>query len=141
ASSIGGGDGASDVVTVTGTAGNNHVVLTSDGTSVVVSGLPEHVTIAGAEPGSDSLVINSLAGNDSFDVSAFEVGAMNLTIHGGDGTDTFVRVDTDGGESFALEADGGEARFAHDGGGIDMDGVGRIQLPGAGGRNTIPAAD
>src|SRR4029077_10286188 len=41
----------------------------------------------GAEPGSDSLVINGLGGDDTIDASALKAGQINLVINGGDGND------------------------------------------------------
>jgi Ca2+-binding RTX toxin-like protein len=46
------------------------------------------VTIAGAESGKDSLVMNALAGNDIINASALNAGQINLTINGGAGNDT-----------------------------------------------------
>jgi len=55
---------------------------------VVVNGLAAQVTIAGAEGGKDSLVIDGLSGNDSINASALNPGQINLTINGGAGNDT-----------------------------------------------------
>jgi Ca2+-binding RTX toxin-like protein len=55
---------------------------------LVVNGLPAQVTISGVDPGTDSLVINGGAGNDTINASALQVGQVNLTINGGDGNDT-----------------------------------------------------
>src|SRR5262249_1904974 len=82
------GDGASDIVTVNGTAGDDHITVASSGASVVVNGLAAQVTIAGAEGGKDSLVIDRLSGNDSINASALNPGQINLTINGGAGNDT-----------------------------------------------------
>ena len=45
------GDGQADTVHINGRAGNDHINVANNGTSVVVSGLPATVTIAGAEAG------------------------------------------------------------------------------------------
>src|SRR5262249_54859781 len=82
------GDGASDIVKVNGTAGDDHITVASSGASVVVNGLAAQVTIAGAEGGKDSLVIDGLSGNDSINASALNPGQINLTINGGAGNDT-----------------------------------------------------
>jgi Ca2+-binding RTX toxin-like protein len=141
AASTGTGDGQPDVVTVNGTAGNNHISVASSGDSVVVSGLSAQVTIDGAESGSDALVVNTLGGNDSFNVSAFDARQINLTVHGGDGTDTVVLHGSDAGENFAVVANGGLALLARDGAGINMDGVERLQLATAGGADTVTVGD
>ena len=81
------GDGAADTVTVNGTNGNQHIQVTSDGTTVTVTGLPEVVTIANAEAANDRLVIQALGGNDVIDASLL-AAAIGLTIDGGAGNDT-----------------------------------------------------
>jgi Ca2+-binding RTX toxin-like protein len=82
------GDGQPDTVIVNGTAGDDQIKVASSGASVVVNGLAAQVTIAGAEGGKDSLVINALVGNDTINASALNAGQVNLTINGGAGNDT-----------------------------------------------------
>ncbi|MET4307524.1 calcium-binding protein [Bradyrhizobium sp. RT4b] len=77
------GDGAA----VTGTNGGQHIEVTSNGTTVTVTGLPEVVTIASAEAANDRLVIQALGGNDVIDASLL-AAAIGLTIDGGAGNDT-----------------------------------------------------
>jgi Ca2+-binding RTX toxin-like protein len=84
------GDGQADTVTVIGRAANDHITVSGDGTSVNVLGLPEQVTITGAEGANDTLVIDSLGGNDSIDASALGSGQLNLSIDAGDGNDTII---------------------------------------------------
>ena len=84
------GDGAADTVIVNGTAGNDHISVASNGTSVVVSGLAADVTIIGAEAANDKLVINAQGGNNRIDASALQAGQINLVINGGAGNDTLI---------------------------------------------------
>src|SRR5205814_10079901 len=65
----GSGDGQTDTVTGDGSAGNDHISVTSNGGSIVVEGLAARVTIDGAEA-NDLLIIDGAAGNDSIDASA-----------------------------------------------------------------------
>ncbi|UPT84156.1 calcium-binding protein [Bradyrhizobium barranii subsp. apii] len=81
------GDGAADTVTVNGTNVGQHIEVTSNGTTVTVTGLPEVVTIANAEAANDRLVIQALGGNDVIDASLL-AAAIGLTIDGGAGNDT-----------------------------------------------------
>ena len=81
------GDGASDSVTVIGTAADDSINVASSGSSVVVNGLAAKVTIAGAEGGNDSLVVNGGAGNDTITAGALKAGQISLTINGGVGDD------------------------------------------------------
>ena len=81
------GDGQPGTVIVNGTAGDDQIKVVSSGASVVVNGLAAQVTIAGAEGGKDSLVINGLAGNDTINASALNAGQISLTINGGAGND------------------------------------------------------
>jgi Ca2+-binding RTX toxin-like protein len=82
-----GGDGQPDTVNVSGTAGDDKISVVSSGSSIVVNGLAAQVTINDAEPGTDSLVINGGAGNDTIDASRLHAGQANLTLNGGDGND------------------------------------------------------
>ncbi len=84
------GDAQADTVTVDGTAGRNNITVVGNGTSVVVGGLSTQVTIAGAEGANNSLVIDSLGGNDTIDASALNAGQIQLTIDGGAGNDTIL---------------------------------------------------
>jgi Ca2+-binding RTX toxin-like protein len=84
------GDGQPDTVIVNGTAGNDAISVVSCGASVVVNGLSTQVTIDGAEPGNDSLVVNALGGDDTIDASALNAGQIKLVINGGDGNDTII---------------------------------------------------
>jgi Ca2+-binding RTX toxin-like protein len=84
------GDGAADTVVVNGTAGNDHIRVASNGSSVVVSGLAAQVTISGAEAANDTLVVNAQDGNDRIDASALQAGQINLVLNGGSGNDTLI---------------------------------------------------
>jgi Ca2+-binding RTX toxin-like protein len=87
---LGQGDGQPDTVTINGTAGDDRIRVVNTGASVVVNGLPAQVTISGAEPGNDTLVIDGGAGNDTIDASAVVAGSMALTLNGGAGNDTII---------------------------------------------------
>ena len=76
-------------MSVSGTAGNDHINVTTSGSAITLSGLAEQVTIAQAEAG-DHLSINGGAGNDTIDASAIPAGTLALTLDGGEGNDTIV---------------------------------------------------
>jgi Ca2+-binding RTX toxin-like protein len=82
----GGGDGAADTVTVNGTQGNDAISVVKSGTSLLVKGLSEQVTIANFEA-NDTLVINGLGGADTINASSITAGQVKLTLNGGDGDD------------------------------------------------------
>ena len=82
------GDGQSDIVTVNGTASDDHISVVSSGSSIDVNGLAAQVTINGADAANDTLVINGGTGNDTINASALHAGQVNLTLNGGDGNDT-----------------------------------------------------
>ena len=90
-SSQGAGDGQPDAVTVIGTTGNNHISVATNGSSIVVNGLPAQVTIDGAEAGQDSLIVEGLDGNDTISASAL-AGQLSVTIDGGAGNDTITAI-------------------------------------------------
>ncbi len=82
------GDGAADSVTVNGTGGNDTITVTGAGTSVTVTGLPELVSIDGAEAANDLLTIRAGAGNDTISAVTLPAAIIGLTIDGGAGNDT-----------------------------------------------------
>lgn len=84
------GDGLADTVIVNGTGTNDLITVSGSTNGVSVAGLTATVTIVGAEPGIDGLVINALGGDDTVNASAVQAGAINLTLNGGDGNDTLI---------------------------------------------------
>ena len=84
------GDGAADTVITNGTANDDKINVATSGSSIVVKGLAAQVTVTGAEPLNDSLVVNGGAGNDTIDASKLHAGQVNLTLNGGDGDDKII---------------------------------------------------
>lgn len=87
---LGGSDGATDTVTVNGTAGDDVFVAEGDAARTRVFGLAATVTITGTESTNDRLVINTFAGDDVVEASGLKVGAIQLTANGGDGNDVLL---------------------------------------------------
>ena len=73
-----------------GTANDDKINVVTSGSSIVVKGLAAQVTVSGAEPLNDSLVVNGGAGNDTIDASKLHAGQVNLTLNGGDGDDKII---------------------------------------------------
>jgi Ca2+-binding RTX toxin-like protein len=96
------GDHQPDTVTVNGTAGNNNIKVSSDGASVVVEGLSAQVTIAGADPDTDTLIVKGGDGNDVINASALEGGQIKLVIDGGAGNN--VLFGSQGNDTFVVTA-------------------------------------
>jgi Ca2+-binding RTX toxin-like protein len=67
-SAFGGGDGAPDTVVVNGTSGPDVVHASAFGSVVTVSGLAAKTQITGSEPANDTLLIQTLAGDDNVTV-------------------------------------------------------------------------
>ena len=85
------GDGAADTVIVNGTTNEDVVSISgSAAAGVKVSGLHATVNIVGSEPTLDSLIINTLAGDDVAEASGLQAGVIGLTIDGGDGADVLI---------------------------------------------------
>lgn len=84
------GDGAADTVTVTGTAGDDVVVLAGNASGVSVFGLAAQVNISGGEAANDRVVANALAGDDVVEASGLAVGAIALTADGGADDDILI---------------------------------------------------
>jgi Ca2+-binding RTX toxin-like protein len=89
--SNGGGDGAADTVTVTGTntAAGDHIIVTGDAGGVSVHGLPATVNIFSPEQANDRLTVNGLDGDDVINASSLEADGIQLTMNGGRGADLF----------------------------------------------------
>jgi Ca2+-binding RTX toxin-like protein len=91
----GGGDAQPDDVIVTGTNGDDVVVIAGDASGVAVVGLAAQVNITGAEAANDRLTVNALAGDDVVEASGVAVGAAQLTLDGGPGNDVLIGGDGD----------------------------------------------
>jgi Ca2+-binding RTX toxin-like protein len=85
-----GGDGQQDQVIVTGTGGDDVLVLSGNASGTSVVGLAARVSIGGAEAANDRVVVNALAGDDTVEASGLTGGALQLTADGGDGADVLV---------------------------------------------------
>jgi Ca2+-binding RTX toxin-like protein len=77
-------DGAADTVSVTGTQGDDALVLSGS----QVTGTPATVTVGATDADLDTLVLNGLGGNDSINAGGAASGQVRLTINGGLGIDT-----------------------------------------------------
>src|SRR5262245_2949363 len=80
------GDGAVDTVTINNTAGSDAIVVFSTAGIIGVTGGSAPVGIFHAESG-DQLVVNGGDGNDTIDASSLPLGAITLTLDGGNGDD------------------------------------------------------
>lgn len=107
------GDGAADMITLTGAAANEDINIASVGAQITVAGLPAAVTIFGVE-GTDNLVVSGGGGADFVGALNVAAGTVRLTLDGGAGDD-FVMGGA-GSETF-LGGDGDDNLFA--GGGDD----------------------
>jgi Ca2+-binding RTX toxin-like protein len=83
----GGGDGATDSVIVTGTAGNDIITVAGSGTSASVTGLPATVNVTNTEAANDGLFVLAGDGNDSVTAAPLPAGVIQLTVDGGAGND------------------------------------------------------
>ena len=84
------GDGQPDNVIANGTNGDDVLVVAGDPSRASVLGLAAQVNIAGAEAANDRLTVNALEGDDVEDASTVSVGAIQLTLSGGDGNDVLL---------------------------------------------------
>jgi hypothetical protein len=83
----GGGDGATDTVTLNGTGGGDTVTLTGGPSALNATGLATGLTITGAETG-DVLIVNGAAGDDTLDATTVAAGSIFLTLNGDANNDT-----------------------------------------------------
>ena len=84
------GDGAADTVIVNGTDRADNVSVTGSGNNFMVSGLPVLVGVRGSDGPTDSLVLNTLGGDDFVNASTLPAGVVGLTVNGGDDNDSIV---------------------------------------------------
>lgn len=82
----GSGDAAGDQIIVSGTSGGDAIVVSGQG-SVQVLGLAATINVIGAEGARDTLVINTLGGDDVVEAKDLAAGQIGLTIDGGAGND------------------------------------------------------
>jgi Ca2+-binding RTX toxin-like protein len=78
--SAGGGDAQPDTVIVAGTDRADRVRVTRSGTRVLTNGLAAQTRIAGSEAANDTLVINTLAGNDDVHIAADVADLIRPTV-------------------------------------------------------------
>jgi Ca2+-binding RTX toxin-like protein len=86
----GGGDGATDTLTVNGTNGADVFGAAGDAGGVTVFGLPVQVNAFFTESANDRLVLNGLGGDDVINAQSLEADGMQLTINGGLGNDLLI---------------------------------------------------
>jgi Ca2+-binding RTX toxin-like protein len=85
----GGGDGATDTVTVNGTQGADVFGVFGDAGGVSVFGLQAQVNIFFFD-GEDHLTLNGLGGDDVIDATSLEADGIKLTMNGGLGADVLI---------------------------------------------------
>ena len=86
----GGGDGAADTVTVSGTNGADVIDIVGDSGGIGVSGLAAQIGIFHQEQANDRLVVNGLGGDDLIDAGSLEADGIKLTMNGGLGNDVLI---------------------------------------------------
>jgi len=91
----GGGDAQPDTVIANATSGDDVVLLFADASGVSVLGLAAQLNVTGADGANDRIAIYAGAGDDVIDASGVAVGAIGLTLDGGDGDDIIIGSDGD----------------------------------------------
>ena len=122
AGAIGGvtGDTQSDTIIVNGTNGDDIVDVVGAGTSASVIGLHAQVNITNSEGANDSLVINTLGGEDGVTATTLPAGVIKLTVDGGTASDTLLG--SQGNDTF-LGGDGAEFIFGDNGNDVALMGA------------------
>jgi Ca2+-binding RTX toxin-like protein len=86
----GGGDGATDSITVSGTQAIDTIGAAGDAGGVNVFGLHTTLNVFFPEQANDRLTLNGLGGDDVVDATSLEDDGMQLTMNGGLGADVFL---------------------------------------------------
>jgi len=122
AGTIGGaaGDVAADVITVNGTNGDDVIDVVGAGTSASVLGLHTQVNIANSEGANDSLVVNTLGGDDGVTATSLPAGVIKLTVDGGTNDDTLLGSQ---GADVLLGGDGNDFGFGDNGNDVALMGA------------------
>ena len=85
------GDGQGDSAIVSGTNGDDNIVVASSVSGgVKIGGLSARVNIAATDAGLDRLTVNALGGNDTVDASGLNAGTISLVLNGGLGDDRLI---------------------------------------------------
>jgi Ca2+-binding RTX toxin-like protein len=93
---LGGGDDVqADNVIANATNGDDAVTVTAAGPNVEVSGLAALLSVSGAGPATDRLIVDALGGDDVVDASGLSSGSALLTEEGGAGDDVLIGGDGD----------------------------------------------
>ena len=134
------GDAAADTVIVNGTNGDDVIDVVGAGTSATVIGLTTQVNITNSEGANDSLVMNTLGGNDSVTATTLPAGVIKLTIDGGAGGDTLLG--SQGADVF-LGGDGNDFNFGDNGNDVAFMGAGNdvFQWNPGDGNDTLEGQD
>ncbi|MGI0491063.1 calcium-binding protein [Alkalinema pantanalense CENA528] len=83
------GDGTVDQVNIFGTNGDDGIVIASNTTGSIISGLSASISLLGSDP-TDQFSINGLNGNDIIESSFFSNTSGLLVLSGGAGDDVLV---------------------------------------------------
>ncbi len=84
------GDRQLDRVIINGTNGDDTIVLTSNDSTILVSGLAANISIKNADPIDDRLEIRTLGGNDIIEASAIRANQISLILSGDAGDDVII---------------------------------------------------
>jgi Ca2+-binding RTX toxin-like protein len=104
----GGGDGAADTVSVSGTQGADVFGAAGDAGGVSVFGLSAGVAILFPEAANDRLTLNGLGGDDVIDATSLEADGLQLTMNGGLGADVLLGSE---GDDLFNGGDGNDSAF------------------------------
>lgn len=88
--SNGGGDGATDSITVNGTQGADVFGASGNAGSATVFGLQARVDIFNSEVSNDRLSLNGFGGDDSINATSLKANTIQLTMNGGLGADLLI---------------------------------------------------
>jgi Ca2+-binding RTX toxin-like protein len=118
-------DAAADDVVVNATNGDDVASISGAAAGTQVNGLATRVSVTGASATNDRLTVSGQAGDDVEDASGVAVGAIQITLDGGQGDDVLI-----GG-------DGNDTLLGGDGDDVLIGGPGSDVLDGGAGGNVV----
>ena len=83
-------DGEADTVSIKGTPGDDHVIVTGSTAGITVTGLSATVGVVSSDADLYKLMFGLQAGADVFEASGLQAGVTSLTVDGGAGNDILI---------------------------------------------------
>jgi Ca2+-binding RTX toxin-like protein len=138
----GAGDEAADTVIANGTPEADSADVGSEEGSIVVDGLGAETRVAGGEQANDTVDVDTLGGDDAVTSGSGLAGpAAQVTVNGGEGTDTATYEGTSGDDTIGIARNGTAVTTFATGTALFNTNVEGLDVIGRGGADTLSASN